>query len=223
MLLSLSRLWTASQAGGRVYKRRFFEGRSLLSIEVGALWCHSVHCWQKFSSAAICCQSGAAKRLAGKLWQIRRLWSEWQLRWRGCSGLQIQGFFFFLGGGVGGQRFGIRKEQQRCSCASAPWHFPNLITDEDRLPSLYLASTFPNLHRRISVDKARLGKCRHPLENSYRVINHCLGAECAGKNGKAAFHTSEAINPCDLHRVCLVDKSGYKTVPNLSTHSCHPA
>ena len=71
-----------------------------------------------------------------------------------------------FGGGVGGQCFGSCEEQQRCSCASAPWHFPNLITDEDRLPSLYLASTFPNLHRRISADKARLGKCRNPLENS---------------------------------------------------------
>lgn len=56
--------------------------------------------------------------------------------------------------GGSGQSSGICKEQQSCSCASAPWHFPNLITDEDRLSFLYLASTFAILHRRISVDKA---------------------------------------------------------------------
>lgn len=71
------------------------------------------------------------------------------------------------GEGEGGaQWFGICEEQQRCSCASAARHFPNLITDEDRLPSLYLASTFPNLHGRISADKAGLGKRRRALEDS---------------------------------------------------------
>ncbi len=132
---------------------------------------HSVHCWQKFSSSASC-QSSLATWLAGKRWRSWWFWSEWQLRrvgWRGWRGWVSRGSkmgWLCFGGGVGGQWFGICEEQQRCSCASAPWHFPNLITDEDRLPSLYLASTFPNLHRRISADKARLGKCWHPLENS---------------------------------------------------------
>lgn len=126
-------------------------------------------------------RSSAALQAARAAWPCDWLWSADRAgacgvsgSWGGggCLGLwemEIKwcwGWGLCFGGGVGGQRFGICKEQQRCSCASAPWHFPNLITDEDRLPSLYLASTFPNLHRRISVDKARLGKCWHPLENS---------------------------------------------------------
>lgn len=53
------------------------------------------------SSAALQSAARAVRRLAGKLWQIRRLRIEWQLRWAGqmgCSGLQLQEFFFFFEG-----------------------------------------------------------------------------------------------------------------------------
>lgn len=154
----------------------FFRGSFFLHISWRhVIWFTAFTAGRK-SAALRAARAAEATWLAGKCWRRWCFWREWQLRqegWRGWFTLWVkevkrgggEGVLCF-GGGVGGQWFGICEEQQRCSCASAPWHFPNLITDEDRLPSLYLASTFPNLHRRISGDKARLGKCWHPLENS---------------------------------------------------------
>lgn len=167
MLVSLAVISAICLGWGKHLKRALF----LLSTEVGGIW------FAAFAAG----RRSAAPRAASAAWprdwlgivdRADGFWSEWQLRlerWRGWLGLWVEKIKWGgggFGGGVGGQWFGICEEQQRCSCASAPWHFPNLITDEDRLPSLYLASTFLNLHRRISADKARLGKCRHPLGNS---------------------------------------------------------